>query len=191
MRLSACHRLILSPLTGHWYRAIRQEHWETRLSARHTTTVATRFNAGSVEKPSYQIVYLSRDHQLALFEVRALLGKPESPIPDPQNTWTTLNFNVALQSVADLTKPGEQGRIGISVQELTGKWDQYGRSGKAPTQLLGAALFQVPDLEGFLVPTAVPEISGVNLIVFPEKLKPRSRIEFGNPVTRAIERFKP
>jgi hypothetical protein len=191
MKLSACRRLELSPLTGNRYRAIRQEHWNTRLSARHTTTVTTRFNAGSIKNPSYQVLYLSQNHQLALFEVRALLGNPTAPIPDPDSTWTTLNLKVVLQAVADLTEPREQKRLGISLQELTGKWDEYKQSGTAPTQRLGAALFELPGLEGFLVPTAVPGILGENLIVFPEKLVRRSRIEFLNPATGAIERLKP
>ena len=82
MKPSACQKLTLSPLTGTWYRAIRQEHWETRLSARHTTTIATRFNAGAVENPSYQVLYLAQNHQVARYEVRALMGKPEAPIPE-------------------------------------------------------------------------------------------------------------
>ncbi len=125
MKLTACRHLRLEPLTGDWYRAIRHEHWETRLSARHTATATGRFNVGSVENPSYQVLYLAQDHQLALFEVSALLGKPQAPIPNPRSTWTTLNFRVVLQAVADLTKLTELRRIGTSAQELTGKWDQY------------------------------------------------------------------
>jgi hypothetical protein len=67
MRLAACGRLPLRPLTGTWYRAISQEHWKTRLSARHTITITTRFSAGSPADPAYQILYLAQDHQLALF----------------------------------------------------------------------------------------------------------------------------
>jgi hypothetical protein len=80
MRLSACRRLRLSPLTGTSYRAIPQEHWETRLSAGHTITFTGRFSAGSSANPAYRILYLSQDHQLALFEVRTLVGSPEVPI---------------------------------------------------------------------------------------------------------------
>jgi hypothetical protein len=189
MRLSACRRLELGPLTGTWYRAIRQEHWETRLSARHTITVTTRFSAGSPANPAYQVLYLAQDHQLALFEVRALGGSPEAPIPDPRMTWTVLPLVVTLRAVADLTDPVEQRQIGMSAQELTGKWDQHKGSERAPTQRLGAALFELPGLDGFLVPTAIPGVSGKNLVVFPEKLKARSRIEFRNPKSGRIERL--
>ncbi len=91
--------------------------------------------------------------------------------------------------MADLTDPRGQKRIRTSEQELTGKWNRHGTAGAAPTQRLGAALFEVPGLEGFLVPTAVPAISGTNLIVFPEKLTPPSRIGFWNPLTRRVERL--
>lgn len=189
MRLSACRRLRLGPLTGTWYRAIPQEHWETRLSARHTVTFTGRFSAGSPANPTYQILYLSQDHRLALFEVGALVGKPEAPIPDPRITWTVLPLIVALDAVADLTDPAEQKRIGTSAQELSGKWDQYKEPERAPTQQLGAALFELPGLEGFLVPTALPGISGRNLVVFPEKLTTRSRIAFRDPRSGRVERL--
>jgi hypothetical protein len=81
MRLSDCRRLEVGPLTGTWYRAIGHEHWKTRLSARHTITVTTRFSADSPADPAYQVLYLAQDHRLALFEVRALVGSPEDPIP--------------------------------------------------------------------------------------------------------------
>jgi hypothetical protein len=187
MRLSGCGRLEFGPLTGTWYRAIRQEHWKTRLSARHTSTATGRFSVGSLTNPAYQILYLAQDHQLALFEVRALGGGPEAPIPNPRTTWTVLPLDVSLRAVADLTVPAEQKRIGTTAQELTGNWDAYKRPEWAPTQRLGAALFALSGLEGFLVPTAVPRILGKNLVVFPEKLHADSRIAFRNPNSGRIE----
>ncbi len=62
--------------------------------------------------------------------------------------------------------------------------------GQAPTHVLGAALFELPVLEGFLIPTAVPGLFGINLVVFPEKLVRGSRIEFRNPDTGKTERLK-
>ncbi len=59
MKLSECRKLITRPLTGYWYRAVSHEHWATRLSARHTATVITRFNSGSIETPSHQVLYLA------------------------------------------------------------------------------------------------------------------------------------
>jgi hypothetical protein len=135
-------------------------------------------------------LYLAESHLHALLEVGALLRTSRAPIPNPSETWTVLNLWVVLRGVADLTDLLEQERIGTTTQELTGKWNQYKRSGKAPTQRLGAALFDRPGLEGFVVPTAVPGVSGCNLIGFPEKLQPRSLIKFRNTMTGRIERLR-
>ena len=59
--------------------------------------------------------------------------------------------------------------------------------GIAPTQELGAALFQVPGLEGFRALSArVPYC--MTLVVFPQKLQPGSIVEFSHPTlgTHAI-----
>ncbi len=189
MRLGSCHELILRPLTGTWYRAINQKHWKTRLSTKHTTTVTSRYSAGSAQNPAYQVLYLAQNHQLALFEVEALLGNPTNPIANPAATWTILALNVSLASVADLVDPGQQRLIGTYAQELTGSWLGYGRTGTAPTQQLGKALFDLPRLEGFLVPSA--KTAGTNLIVFPEKLRRgTSSIRFTNPQTGKVEALK-
>ena len=133
------------------------------------------------------MLYLAENHQLALFEVEALLGNPSGPVPNPGTTWVTLELGVTLNSVVDLTQEKERKIIGISLQELTGSWLHYKRTGAAPTQRLGAALFQLADVEAFLVPSAKP-VEGRNLVVFPERLqRPASRLEFRNPTTRRIE----
>ena len=59
--------------------------------------------------------------------------------------------------------------------------------GLAPTQELGAALYDIPELEGFrTVSSKVPY--AMNLVVFPQKLQPGSRVEFAHPTlgTHAI-----
>lgn len=51
----------------------------------------------------------------------------------------------------------------------------------APTQELGAALYALPDLEGFLSLSArVPD--QISLIVFTQKLQPGSYMEFHDPI---------
>ncbi len=62
-----------------------------------------------------------------------------------------------------------------------------GRAGRGWRLNLAASPFLAS--EGFLIPTAVPGISGTNLIIFPEKLNARSRIEFRNPDSGRIERL--
>jgi len=130
---------------------------------------------------------------VALFEAEAVLGSPVRPggaLPQSRLAWTIINVRVRLQRVADLTVVGQQDLLGTTAQELTGDWEGYHLRnrrtsvsepiGLAPTQELGAALYSLPDLEGFrTVSSKVPY--AMNLVVFPQKLQPGSRVEFSHP----------
>jgi hypothetical protein len=163
-------------------------HWRTRLSTIHTKTIPTRFGAASPTHPAYQILYLAENQQVALFEVGALLGLPHDPIPNPRGSWITLSLDVRLQAVTDLTSSSNRSLIKTTVQELTGDWLHH-HAGDAPTQLLGAALFGAPGLEGFLTPSA--KVAGRNLVVFPEKMQQGSVITFQNYVNGKVESLRP
>lgn len=191
MKLSACRRLSTAPMTGSWCRTIRITHWQTRLSARHSRNTVGRFNAGTPESPSFQILYLAEDFVSALFEVGALLGDRDRPINNPRlrTVPLLLSLQVILHHVADLTDQTQQRLIGTTEQELTGLWNRYD-VGDAPTQRLGKVLFDRPDLEGFLAPSAA-QPGARNLIVFPEKLVQGSKIELYNEESGQTERLKP
>lgn len=192
------------PLNPFWYRAI-QSHFltvvpgipPTPLSTGHTATIPGRFNDGTPTRPSFPVLYLAEDHMLALFEVQALLGSPATPggvIPHPRTTWTILNVSVNLTYIADLTVVRQQNLFGTSAQELTGDWRGYGSRTPhtsvsqplgfpAPTQALGAALYNYPNVEGFITLSAkLPE--KMNLVVFTDKLAPGSYIKFHNPADK-------
>ena len=126
---------------------------------------------------------------VALFEVQALLGSPYGTwVANPHQAWVTLNVTVTLNRIADLTRVSQQRLIDTTVQELTGDWRGYQLRTPAtsviqpaglpaPTQELGEALYFVPDLEGFLTPSArVP--TRMNLVVFPDNLHVNSRIVY-------------
>lgn len=192
---------VARPLKPDWYRAI-QTHFltgtpgapPTPLSTGHTATIPGRFNPGTLASPSFPVLYLGEDHMVALFEVQALLGSPATPggtVPHPRTAWAILNVMVRLNNVADLTDVPQQDIFGTNAQELTGDWRAYGartaftsvaspRGVPAPTQRLGHALYGYPLVEGFITPSAkLPE--RMNLVVFPDKLLPGSRVEFVNP----------
>lgn len=192
---------VARPLKSDWYRAV-QTHFltgtpqapPTPLSTGHTATIPGRFNPGTPTNPSFPVLYLGEDHMVALFEVQALLGSltlPGGPVPHPRTSWAILTLTVRLNTVADLTDVPQQAIFGTNAQELTGDWRGYGsrtayssvaspRGVPAPTQKLGHALYGYPLVEGFVTPSArLPE--KMNLVVFPDKLLPGSRIEFVNP----------
>ena len=196
MNLSACASLSRGPETGVWYRAIQPQHWQTSLATAQTKVIPSRFNEGAAAHPQFEVLYLSENHMVALFEVEAMfasLKRPGSVIPNPRHSWITVNVTVQLRNVADLAQVSEQNLLGTTAQELTGDWLGYQLRnnptasvsqpvGTAPTQALGAALFAVAGLEGFRTISAkLPYYR--NLVVFPQKLQRGSRVEFYHPPT--------
>jgi hypothetical protein len=192
MNLAVCTALARGPETRVWYRAIEAQFWPTALQTVHSKDFATRYNAGARAVTPFEIIYLGEDHQVALYEVRAIYGPPFPKagavvLPNPQQAWLILNVRVTLQQVVDLTPVAAQTVLETTVQELTGDWQGYYERqphdsvpqpvGIAPTQALGQALVALPGLEGFRTVSArLP--SRMVLVVFPQKLLPGSVIEF-------------
>jgi hypothetical protein len=160
----------------------------TPLATAHALTVPSRFSPGPASRSPYEILYLSENQLVCLWEVAALLGSSRTnPVPNPANPWLIINVHVSLQRVADLTLVAEQRRLGTTAQELTGDWEGYQTRqahdsvpqpiGTAPTQDLGEALFFTPGIEGFRTISAkLPH--QMNLIVFPYKLLRGSSIVY-------------
>ncbi len=184
-----CQVLSRAPLTAVWYRAIHPQFGQTALASAHTAVTPSRFNQGAGGNPEFEILYLTENPMVALFEVRALFGLPTTPggvIANPKS-WTILNINVQLQQIVDLTQVSNQDQLGTSAQELTGDWLGYTQRnpntsvgqpvGAAPTQELGAALFATPQVEGFLTLSAKLPYHK-NLVVFPSKLQTGSSLQF-------------
>lgn len=194
--------IALTPESGTWYRALPTHFLPTALSARHTATVPSRFSDMSPASPGFEILYLAENHFAALLEVQALLGSATTPgglVPSPHSTWTTLNVNVSLQHIADLTNLVSQDLLDVTAQELTGDWRGYrlrgpgttvkGPIGSAPTQDLGAALFAVPKLEAFKTLSSKAPYHQM-LAIFPQKLRRRSRVSWFNPLTGKEETIR-
>jgi hypothetical protein len=176
MKVSACDKLSRHPLTGHWYRALNLKYWKSRLSTEHTKAVRSRFSAATLSSPLYRILYLGENHQVAIYEVGALLGDPNEPISSPKGSWLLMSVNVRLHQVVDLSEPAQHKLISTNDQELTGAWANT--PGRAPTQDLGAALYALTDLEGFVFPSS--KAGSRNLAIFMDKLDVRSSITFQN-----------
>ena len=202
MNVSGVSRLTKRPLTGTWYRAIRPHFWQTALATSYTSNVESRFSDGANGLRPYQTLYVAENPQIALFEVGALFGSPTLPgglVPNPASSWTMLNVSVTLQTVVDLSLQSEQIKVDTSVQELTGDWRGYRERSAmtavkepfdvpAPTQELGAALFALADIEGFIAVSAkLPYCQ--NLVIFPEKLQAGSSVVFSYPATGEVFRI--
>src|SRR4051794_28287986 len=103
MKVAGCSKLSLHPLTGHWFRALNLKHWKTRLLSDHSKTSRSRFSSATSASPLYRILYLGENHQVAIFEVGALLGDPNSPISSPRGSWILMNLYVRIYNVTDLS----------------------------------------------------------------------------------------
>ncbi len=199
MKLANCYRLARRPFTGTWYRAIRPQFLQTTLAYAHTRTIPGRFNAGSIPRPGFPILYLAEDQVVALFEVYALLGSPLPGLPflpNPALPWAVINVDVQLRSVVNLCRESQRKIVQTTVQELTGDWRGYLLRNPSPmlnppywthvpTQRLGAAFHALRGVEGFLTYSAKVSTRR-NLIVFPDKLRSGSFVRYTDPATGQI-----
>ncbi len=185
MKTGGCAKLSLRPRTGTWFRALSLRHWKTRLSTEHSRVSRSRFSNASAASPLYRVLYLGENHQVAIYEVGALLGDPNAPLSSPKGSWVLMSLQVTLYHVADLCDAIQQKLISTNDQELTGLWANS--SGAAPTQQLGEALYAVPLLEGFVFPSS--KVGSRNLAIFPDKLDSRSSIIFQNDLDYRTERI--
>jgi hypothetical protein len=180
MNLANCANLPTQPERQTWYRAIQVQYLGTPLQTSHKPGTPSRYNEGNRQ---FEILYFADNHQVALYEVEAMLGSPlyGVTLPNPYFTWTILNVQVQLNEVVDLTNTNNQVTVQTSAQELTGDWRSYQLrsptmpipqpTGPAPTQQLGAALYGVAPIEGFLTLSARVPTQRI-LAVFPQKLAP-------------------
>jgi RES domain-containing protein len=196
MRLAARRLLARLPHAAVWYRAIRPQFLQTALAFSQTAIIPGRFNSGTAADPSFPVLYLTEDPQTALYEVEAMLGSTlpgQAAVANPQaGAWVVVPVRVQLHSVADLCDETQLRLLDTSVQELTGDWRGYQfrphnptRPPVAPTQRLGTALARLRGLEGFLTYSARASVRR-NLVLFPTKLRPRSRVELIDPATGQV-----
>lgn len=203
MNLGACAALSKKPENGMWYRVIAIGHLSTALSSAHTKLAQSRFNPGTLLVPSarFATLYFSDDPIVAQFEVGAMLGTP-SPgghIPHPRFNFASLNVNIVLRDVIDLTDIASHAALATNAQELTGDWRGYKirssttpislPTGVAPTQELGHALFQT-GVEGFRAISArVPYHK--TLTVFTDNLQSGSSLAFADASGKVVHTVVP
>ena len=190
MNVGNVAQLQTRPETKIWYRAIQPQHWASSLKTSQSRGISSRFNIGAAAKPQYSVLYLAENPVVALFEAQAIFGSTISPpgiIAHPRRAFITINVQVQLARIVDLSDPTNQAVIDTTAQELTGDWRGYHTRSQhtsvsrplapAPTQELGAALHAQRYLEGFLTVSAkLPTYQ--TLVVFPQNLGKNSFISF-------------
>lgn len=186
-----------SALQGTWFRCFPIAFARHQFSLGYSRTIISRFSGGRRLPPAdqYELLYLAETRFVALCEFRALVGLPlaGSVVPLPRGVFRTKAFQVTLGNVANLTDVvGTQALLQTSAQELTGDWQGNhvralgsappgitvpAPSNLAPTQELGLALHQVPDIEGFLSISSVVPTRRI-LVVFASKLIAGSSLRY-------------
>ena len=122
----------------------------------------------------FKSIYLASDPVTALHEARAIFGKGTIRTPP----WTVFAVEGAMHRVLDLTDADVQKRLGTNRQELTGRWrpmqgkHQIGEGDLPPTQLLGKAAYEMGTIFGIRYCSAENDETGVNLVVFADRLTP-------------------
>lgn len=120
-------------------------------------------------------MYLSLDLDTALAEVKGWLDyyglKPESALP---RVFAAIQAD--LSEVLDLTDGAIRQRLQVSLDRIMREgWRRMNDRGReALTQAVGRAAFEA-SFEGLLVPSVQGE-QGRNLVVFREKILPRSEL---------------
>jgi hypothetical protein len=177
-------------ITAVWYRAVDPRYLPTALGYSHTRLFASRYYEGPTAGTQFEIVYVAENPLVALFEVEALFGSPLIPgglIPNPARSWLTINAQVQLTRVADLTDVGAHTALSTSAQELAGDWKGYRQRsvntsvsapvGIAPTQELGSVLHASGLFEGFLTISAKMPYQMV-LGIFPRHVLPGDFVRY-------------
>ena len=108
MNLGVCATLPRTPENGTWFRCIAPKYLATAaLNSAHTKKTSGRFNAGPLLPPHQQFAILScvDDPVVAQFEVGAVFGSltPGGYVPHPKLSFVTMNVQVVLREVIDLT----------------------------------------------------------------------------------------
>jgi RES domain len=193
VNLAACAGLPRTPENRVWYRLIDPAYLAVALGSAHTKKTPARFNPGPLLAAPDQFATLSLadDPIPAQFEAGAVLGsyKAGHHVPHPRLTFVSLNVNVVLREVVDLTEVSVQTVLGTNAQELTGDWEGYQirnrrtpvsePTGIAPTQDLGRALLAT-GIEGFRAISAKMS-HHKTLVVFTDNLRTGSSLTFSGP----------
>lgn len=143
------------------------------------TGLGSKKEGGRWNPSGIATVYASLTPQTAMQETLAHNKYYGIPVQDAMPR-TFVAIKPRLRFILDLRIGSIRRRIRVSEERmLTTDWRFEARRGRVPiTQQLGKAAYEV-ELEGLIVPSAA-DPTGCNLLVFPDNLRPGSRIRVLN-----------
>lgn len=118
-------------------------------------------------KGSFHSLYLAWDSVTALAEAQAIALTARGRFHPVAPPLTLLSIEGIVSRVLDLTDAATLDLLGTNEQEITGSWV---KPAHPATQALGRAAFDGLRIAAIKYPSAKNIGSGVNLVVFPERL---------------------
>jgi RES domain-containing protein len=175
---SALSRLPTRPWSGVAYRSVIPAYAASKdlLSGEGVRRHGGRWNAPG----AFAAVYASLTPETALAEVLSRFREYGIPVADAMPR-VLAALEVAVTSLADLTTPAARRTLRVSLRRMRKEaWRRATEDGReALTQAIGRAAFE-RGLEGLLVFSA-PDPAGRNLVLFPARLAPASRLSVRAP----------
>jgi len=144
------------PVRGAFFRALLPSLARDPLSVQGSLRHGGRYNPSGI----FGALYCGESPAVCAAEIRKrAAGQPVSP-------YRLARIRVQLHRVLDLTDPETLGALGLRSEDLVG--DDWQRTQRLAAQAHAAGF------EGLLVPSAAGP--GRNLVIFPDRLDPRSRV---------------
>jgi RES domain-containing protein len=167
--------IALIPVHGPWVRAVKEQYLRSdnpdSLWAGGPVKVGARFTP----KGSFDSLYLASDPFTALHEVDAVFHPLFRGGTPPL---TLLTIEGIVENVLDLTEASNVRQLDTFYEELTGHWRQaqydhlVGEGPLPSTQRLGKMAYEMGTISGLLYRSAKNPEKAVNLVVFPDRLRP-------------------
>jgi len=172
---------------GTAYRFIGTRFANTALSSAGSLTRGGRFNPPNC----FEALYTALAAETAIAERDGLLLTASGVrLADRVGTGVLLRMECRLTAVLDLRDDILRRRLRMSLAVLLGPWLAWNaaapvdsdrqRPVTAPTQELGLALYNSKRFEALLAPSA-KDAAGTCLVIFPGRLRPRSRVKVDDP----------
>lgn len=165
------------PVQTTTYRLTSVKYMGSPLSVEGALRRGGRYNPKGV----FGALYLADTPATALAEVQMLKLTEQRLIGVKGPPKVLVSIDCVLQSVVDITQPQVQQALQTNSSELKSEWllqQQQGRM--AATQRLGSVVQELGSIEGLWAPSAQLE-GGVNLVVFPDRLKHGSNLRLYDP----------
>jgi RES domain-containing protein len=165
-------------LESYFYRTVSYRYSKQPLATKGAELTGGRYNFRPRGGSSFPCLYCAERDLTASTEKFYNLKTQNAPLPPH----TVVCIQVKLQNVLDLSSPDRCQLAGIDWEALNQPWEYHQDilGIAAYTQRIGEIAYHDETIEGIMF-TSTKISSGLNLVVFPEKLRSPSSLELYDP----------